>query len=80
MSHFLFSDDKIKLRPLFIFQTLINLLHNLAANPRYAYPMREEIQTIVRQEGWTRNSVDKMHKLDSFIKETMRISGTPSRA
>jgi len=40
--------------------------------------MRKEIESIVSREGWSKSSLDKMHKLDSFIKESLRMSGMPS--
>lgn len=38
-------------------------------------PLREEIETILLQEGqqWTKAGLMKMYKLDSFLKESMRI-------
>lgn len=38
-------------------------------------PLREEISTIVQADGWTKEAVDKMRKLDSFVKETQRLHG-----
>ncbi|KAF8547706.1 cytochrome P450 [Imleria badia] len=52
-----------------------NALYNLAANPQYAQPLREEVKTIVKREGWSKVSLSKMHKVDSFLKESIRIDG-----
>jgi hypothetical protein len=30
---------------------------------------------IIETEGWTKEAVDKMRKLDSFVKETQRLHG-----
>ena len=38
-------------------------------------PLRQEVETVVAEEGWTKAGVDKMHKIDSFIRETLRIDG-----
>ncbi|KAF9478052.1 cytochrome P450 [Pholiota conissans] len=56
--------------------TMEHLLYDLVTHPKYVTPMREEIRIIVKREGWTRHSVDRMHKLDSFIKESVRLHGT----
>ena len=39
----------------------------------YVTPLRKEIESIVASEGWTKTSVDKMYKLDSFLKESIRM-------
>jgi hypothetical protein len=38
-------------------------------------PLREEVESIVKEQGWTKASLFNMRKLDSFLRETMRISG-----
>jgi hypothetical protein len=50
-------------------------LYRLLANPEYLEPLREEVDAVIKEEGWTKAGVDKMHKIDSFIKETQRIDG-----
>lgn len=50
------------------------LLH-LAANPHYIAPLREEVEEIILKEGWSRASLQKMRKIDSFLKESMRYNG-----
>jgi hypothetical protein len=50
-------------------------LYNLAANPQYAQPLREEVEAIVEKEGWSRASLSEMRKVDSFLKESIRIDG-----
>lgn len=35
--------------------------------------MREEIEQVVKREGWSKASLDKMYKLDSFLKESQRF-------
>lgn len=48
-------------------------MFQLAAHPEYASLLREEVERIVRREGWNKASLDKMHKIDSFLKECQRI-------
>jgi len=55
--------------------TFTNSIYYLAANPQIADPLREEISPIVQELGWTKAAMGKMIKLDSFLKETQRLSG-----
>lgn len=61
--------------PELVLQTFTTAAYHLAAYPEYIEPLREEIADAVRTEGWTKASIDKMHKLDSFIKESLRVQG-----
>ena len=51
----------------------MHALYDFAGHPEYIEPIREEVQKIVAEEGWTKSSMAKMHKLDSFLKETCRM-------
>ncbi|KAL0568280.1 hypothetical protein V5O48_013709 [Marasmius crinis-equi] len=49
-------------------------LYRLAANPHVANALREEINTVLEDEGgWTKTAVMKMHLLDSYLKESSRM-------
>jgi hypothetical protein len=37
--------------------------------------LREEVESIIATEGWGKAATEKMHKLDSFIKESQRFFG-----
>ncbi|KAK7695133.1 hypothetical protein QCA50_002323 [Cerrena zonata] len=50
-------------------------LFHLAAQPQYIGPLREEIEPIVKGEGWTKETLGKMHRLDSFLRESQRMNG-----
>ena len=54
-------------------------LYMLASHPECVAPLREEAETIVREEGWTRTALQKMRKVDSFMRENQRINGITSR-
>ncbi|KAH8828869.1 cytochrome P450 [Flagelloscypha sp. PMI_526] len=56
-------------------QSLSQALFGLAANPQYAPLLREEIEAVVERHGWSYASVQKMKRLDSFIKESLRFWG-----
>jgi len=36
-------------------------------------PLREEVEEIIQREGWTKEGIDQMHKIDSFMKEAQRL-------
>ena len=56
-------------------QVFASALYNLLTNPQYTQPLREEVEAIVEKEGWSRTSLSKMRKVDSFLKESIRIDG-----
>ncbi|KAF4600637.1 hypothetical protein EYR38_005280 [Pleurotus pulmonarius] len=50
-------------------------LFQLAAHPEYLLPLREEVEAITNEEGWTKAAMGKMLKIDSFIRESIRFEG-----
>ena len=57
-----------------LLQVVTHSIYDLAAHPEYIQPLRQEIEAVLKEEGWSKDSVAKMSKLDSFIKETMRLA------
>ncbi|KAF8463177.1 cytochrome P450 [Russula ochroleuca] len=55
--------------------TLVQVLYRLLANPEYIGPIREEVDAVITAEGWTKAGMDKMHKIDSFLRESQRVDG-----
>ncbi|KAH9975530.1 cytochrome P450 [Lactifluus volemus] len=55
--------------------TFIQVLYRLLLHPEYIQPLREEVEAVVAEEGWTKAGMDKMYKIDSFIRETQRLDG-----
>jgi len=53
--------------------TFLHAFYYLAAFPEYMQPLRDEVEEIVRSEGWTKAGLDRMYKIDSFIKESQRL-------
>jgi hypothetical protein len=43
--------------------------------PEHIQPLREEVEEVVRKEGWTKQGMSEMRKLDSFLKECQRMYG-----
>nr|BED42929.1 cytochrome P450 monooxygenase [Trametes versicolor] len=47
----------------------------LADHPEYIEPIREEIEEVISEQGWTKAAMGKMWKLDSLLKEFQRHQG-----
>ncbi|KAH9066645.1 cytochrome P450 [Lactarius vividus] len=50
-----------------------HVLYRLLSNPEHIEALRHEVETAVAQEGWTKAGLDKMHKIDSFVRESQRF-------
>ncbi|KAJ7620650.1 cytochrome P450 [Mycena polygramma] len=48
-------------------------LFDLTAQPRYMTALREEAEKVISELGWTKAAVNKMHKIDSFLRESQRM-------
>lgn len=57
------------------YQAVTTALFYLATHPEYVQPMREEVEAVIDAEGWTKAAVAKLWKVDSFLKESQRLSG-----
>ncbi|KIK15500.1 hypothetical protein PISMIDRAFT_16470 [Pisolithus microcarpus 441] len=55
--------------------TFTQALYNLAAYPQYVGPLREEVDALIREHGWTKEAIALMRKVDSFLAETQRLEG-----
>jgi hypothetical protein len=56
-----------------VMQVLTQVLCRLVSSPEYIEPLRQEVEDVIAEEGWTKAGMDKMRKLDSFLRETQRI-------
>lgn len=56
-------------------QTFTHALYDLATNPQYIQALREEVEGILTEKGWTKAAMDEMRKVDSFLKESIRLNG-----
>ncbi|KAJ7359569.1 cytochrome P450 [Mycena albidolilacea] len=54
-------------------QGVLHALYTLAANLQYVQPLREEVESVLRTEGWSKAGIQKLVKLDSFLKESARF-------
>lgn len=55
--------------------TLANAMFDLAARPEYIKPLREEMEAMIAEYGWTKDAMGRMRKTDSFFKESSRMAG-----
>jgi len=54
--------------------TLTSVLYDLATHPEHVQPMREEVEAALQEGGWTPAAIGKLSKVDSFVKESLRLS------
>jgi cytochrome P450 len=62
-----------------IHTTAMNITHviyDLAAHPEYIAPLREELESVLREDGGVlvKTSMTKLKKMDSFLKESQRMN------
>ncbi|KIL55339.1 hypothetical protein M378DRAFT_1045113 [Amanita muscaria Koide BX008] len=50
--------------------TLASLMYELTKHQEYIQLLRQEIETVIAAEGWSKSSAREMWKLDGFIKES----------
>ncbi|KAM5535893.1 hypothetical protein V8D89_010511 [Ganoderma adspersum] len=55
--------------------SLTHVLYDLAAMPEWIAPIREEIESVIAADGWTKVAMAKMWKLDSVFRESSRYHG-----
>ena len=56
-------------------QSFTHALYHLAAQPKLAQTLREEVEPILKEDGCTKDALERMHKVDSFLKESLRVNG-----
>ncbi|KAK0205563.1 cytochrome P450 [Desarmillaria ectypa] len=56
--------------------TFTTTLYALATHPEYVETLRNEVESVINEEGYTKAAMGKMSQLDSFLKEAQRVYGT----
>ena len=52
-----------------------HVLFDLCERPEYIQPLREEVEQAINEDkGWQKTTLNKMQKLDSFLKESQRVT------
>ncbi|GJE99525.1 cytochrome P450 [Phanerochaete sordida] len=49
-------------------------LYHLAARPDWIAPLRQEAESAIGEEGWTKNAMSKLVMTDSFLRESQRYN------
>ncbi|KAL4909601.1 hypothetical protein BDW74DRAFT_41768 [Aspergillus multicolor] len=52
---------------------LIQVLYNLCGRDKLVSDLREEVITVIQQEGWQKSTLYKLKLMDSVLKETQRL-------
>ncbi|KAI6037986.1 cytochrome P450 [Pisolithus marmoratus] len=55
--------------------TFAHALYYLATHPQCVGLLREEVDTVIEEHGWTKEAVGQMWKVDSFLAEIERLEG-----
>ncbi|GME34330.1 Cytochrome p450 [Neofusicoccum parvum] len=55
-------------------ELVTNVMYDICAHPEYIEPLRDEIEGVLRAEGWKKTSLFNMKFLDSFLNEVQRLS------
>lgn len=55
-------------------------LYEICTRPEYVQPLRDEVQEVVAADGWTKDAVGSMHRMDSFFREVHRFYDLNLRA
>ncbi|KAI0827308.1 cytochrome P450 [Trametes gibbosa] len=55
--------------------SITHAIYHLAERPELLKDLREEIEPLVKEEGWTKGTMGKMWRLDSFLRESQRQNG-----
>ncbi|KAJ8081926.1 hypothetical protein PM082_007772 [Marasmius tenuissimus] len=50
-------------------------LYHLAANQQALKPLRQEVETVIKKEGWSKTAMVQLRLLDSFLRESQRHWG-----
>jgi hypothetical protein len=61
---------------------LVNIaaIHSTSLASGDMEPLCQEVDAVITEEGWTKAGIDKMHKIDSFLRETQRVDGLNLRS
>ncbi|TFK90085.1 cytochrome P450 [Polyporus arcularius HHB13444] len=55
--------------------SLVHALFHVLVDPSLVMSLREEARAALEAHGWTRAALEKMPKMDSFLKESQRLNG-----
>ena len=56
-------------------QAINHALLHLADSSVHLQSLRQEAEEVIGKEGWSKTSLGKLHRLDSFLRESQRLNG-----
>jgi hypothetical protein len=67
---------------LIIFQTFMYAIYEVITRPEYLQPLRDEASAALESGGgtWSKNTISKLYKMDSFFREVQRYYDMQLRA
>ena len=54
--------------------TFLNCIFDIASHPEIIDELREEVESVIRDKGWTKQGLDSLRKIDSLMTESQRLS------
>lgn len=70
---FLLSLPELQFTNPIVTQSMTNVLLNLASSPECMNPLRAEVEELIASYGWTKDAIDRMWSVDSFVRESQRL-------
>ncbi|GJE87948.1 cytochrome P450 [Phanerochaete sordida] len=58
--------------------SFVHVLYHLAADPDLQATLRAEVEGAIERDGWTKNALVNMYKVDSVLRESQRFNGINS--
>ena len=54
--------------------TFLNAIFDIAQHPEIIDELREEVNSVIQDKGWTKQGLDSLRKVDSLMTESQRLS------
>ena len=54
--------------------TFLNAIFDIAQHPEIIDELREEVNSVIQEKGWTKQGLDSLRKIDSLMTESQRLS------
>lgn len=60
---------------LMLLQTTTHALYDILSHPEHIPALRTEAERVIGTHGWTKDAIDRLELLDSFLRESQRYNG-----
>lgn len=54
--------------------TFLNCIFDLATHPEIHDELRQEVEEVIQEKGWTKQALNELRKIDSLMTESQRLS------